>query len=71
MKRYAYTATFSTGEVITRKTKATYGHAWAAIQDGKVVKSGFAVRPEGLYFVFSRPRSIVKVVDPDVVEMHE
>ena len=69
MKRYRYTATFSTGETITRRTSATYGKAWAVIQDGKVVASGFAVRPKSLDFVFNHPRSIVEVVNPEKEEI--
>lgn len=64
MKKYKYTATFSTGETITRNTKANYGKAWAVIEDGKVVASGFAVRPKSLDFVFNHLQSIVEVITP-------
>lgn len=38
-----YTATFSTGETVTRGTRSrTYSHAWAIIAEGKIIRHGFA-----------------------------
>ncbi len=67
MIRYKYTATFSTGDTITRNTRASYGKAWAVIEDNKLVASGFAVRAKSLDYVFNHPRSIVEVINPERV----
>jgi hypothetical protein len=39
-----YTATFSTGETITRNSDNTYAFAWALIriEDGKIINKGFS-----------------------------
>ena len=69
MIKYKYTATFSTGETITRNTSASYGKAWAIIVNNEIVKSGFAVRAKPLDHVFNSPKSIVEVITPSKVEI--
>jgi hypothetical protein len=45
--RFKFSATFSTGETITRNTDNLYSFAWAVIRiaDGKIEKFGFSADP--------------------------
>lgn len=61
--KYLYTAKFSNGIEIIRKTSDTFFKAWGIFQDGNLVASGFCIRPKKIDFVFGHPFSIVEVVD--------